>query len=316
MIGAQVGTALRRWVDSGADTFTSSEAESRSIDWPRVVPFVAVHLGCLGAIWTGVSATAVSVAVGLYLLRMFAITAFYHRYFSHRAFRTSRAAQLAFALLGSSAVQRGPLWWAAHHRHHHVHADLPVDPHSPVAHGFIWSHVGWFLARANFATRQALVPDLARFPELRWLDRYDAAVPAALAALLFVAGEWLERSMPALGTDGWQLLVWGFCISTVVLWHATFTINSLAHRFGSRRYATRDNSRNNAWLALITLGEGWHNNHHRYPAAARQGFHWWQLDVSWYALRMLGALGIVWDLRCVPAAIRDSGHAGSEGSRP
>jgi len=316
MISSQIGTALRRWVDSGAETVTRSGAESRSIDWPRVVPFVAVHLGCLGAIWTGVSATAVAVAVGLYLLRMFAITAFYHRYFSHRAFRTSRAAQLAFALLGSSAVQRGPLWWAAHHRHHHVHADLPVDPHSPVAHGFIWSHVGWFLARENFATRQALVPDLARFPELRWLDRYDAAVPAALAALLFVAGEWLERTTPALGTDGWQLLVWGFCISTVVLWHATFTINSLAHRFGSRRYATRDNSRNNAWLALITLGEGWHNNHHRYPAAARQGFHWWQLDVSWYALRMLGALGIVWDLRCVPAAIRDSGHAGPEGSRP
>jgi stearoyl-CoA desaturase (delta-9 desaturase) len=316
VIGSQLGLALKRWVDSTADAVPGGTAGSRRIDWPRVVPFVAVHLGCLGAIWTGASTTAIAVAGGLYLVRMFAITAFYHRYFSHRAFRTSRASQFAFALLGASAVQRGPLWWAAHHRHHHVHADLPDDCHSPVEHGFVWSHVGWFLARENFATRHALVPDLARFPELRWLDRYDAAVPAVLAMLLFASGEWLARTAPALGTDGWQLLVWGFCISTVVLWHATFTINSLAHRFGARRYPTRDHSRNNAWLALLTLGEGWHNNHHRYPAAARQGFHWWQVDVSWYALRALAVLGVVWDLQSVPAAIRDSHRAAADGVHP
>jgi stearoyl-CoA desaturase (delta-9 desaturase) len=309
--GARFATALRRWFDSGAAPQADAGADARRIDWPRVLPFVLVHLGCLGALWTGVSATAAAVAVALFVLRMFAITAFYHRYFSHKAFRVSRAAQFAFALLGASAVQRGPLWWAAHHRHHHAHADRPDDCHSPREQGFLWSHMGWFLARENFATRSALVPDLARYPELRWLDRYDAVVPAALALGLYAAGAWLAQAAPGLGTDGWQLLVWGFCISTVALWHATFTINSLAHRFGSRRYATRDHSRNNAWLALLTLGEGWHNNHHRYPSAARQGFYWWELDLAWYGLRLLAALGIVRDLRPVPLAVRESHRAPS-----
>ncbi len=306
MTTGRLGLALRRWVDSGTEVADRDTDAERGVDWPRVLPFVAVHAGCLGAFATGVSATAIAVATALFLVRMFAITAFYHRYFSHRAFRTSRTAQFLFALLGASAVQRGPLWWAAHHRHHHAHADRPEDCHSPVQLGFWRSHCGWFLARENFATRVARVPDLARFPELRWLDRYDAAVPAALAALLFGTGAWLERSAPELGVTGGQLLVWGFCISTVLLWHATFTINSMAHRFGSRRYATRDDSRNNPWLALLTLGEGWHNNHHRYPAAARQGFFWWEIDIAWYGLRALEALGIVRDLVPVPAAIRDS----------
>jgi len=309
MSGSRALATLRRWVDSGAEPPSVTGAEARHIDWPRVLPFIAVHAGCLGALATGVSVTAAVVAALLFVLRMFAITAFYHRYFSHRAFRTSRAAQFVFAVLGASAVQRGPLWWAAHHRHHHVHADRPDDCHSPIEHGFLWSHCGWFLARENFATRLSLVPDLARFPELRWLDRYDAAVPVALALGLYALGAWLERASPGLGTDGWQLLVWGFCISTVVLWHSTFAINSFAHRFGTRRYPTRDGSRNNAWLALLTLGEGWHNNHHRYPAAARQGFYWWEIDLSWYGLRLLAALGIVSDLRHVPAAIRDSHRA-------
>jgi stearoyl-CoA desaturase (delta-9 desaturase) len=301
-----VSAALRRWLDSNTAPETDPTEDGRRIDWLRVLPYVLVHAGCLGALWAGVSPLAVAVAVALFVVRMFAITAFYHRYFSHRAFRTSRATQFAFALLGASAAQRGPLWWAAHHRHHHARSDRPDDSHSPVAHGFWWSHMGWFLARENFATRLSLVPDLARYPELRWLDRYDSAVPAALALALFAAGAWLERSAPGLGTDGWQLLVWGFCISTVALWHATFTINSLAHRYGTRRYATRDESRNNVWLALLTLGEGWHNNHHRYPAAARQGFYWWEVDVAWYGLRLLAALGIVHDLRPVPVSVRES----------
>lgn len=313
MSTSRIAVALQRWVDSGVAADAEPVGDARRVDWPRVLPFVAMHLGCLGAFWTGVSATALAVAASLYLLRMFAITAFYHRYFSHRAFRTSRAAQFAFALIGASAVQRGPIWWAAHHRHHHAQADRPEDCHSPAQHGFLWSHAGWFLARENFATRTALVQDLARYPELRWLDRYDVVAPVALALLLFGTGEWLALAAPGLGTDGWQLVVWGFCVSTVALWHATFTINSLAHRFGRRRYATRDDSRNNAWLALITLGEGWHNNHHRYPAAARQGFYWWELDLSWLALRALAALGIVWDLRPVPVAIRDSHRAADGG---
>ena len=303
-----IGQRLRSvaaWFDSHAAT---PSPDDRRIDLMRMVPFIAIHLGCLAAWWVGVSATALAVAGALYALRMFAITAFYHRYFSHNAFRTSRAAQFVFALLGASAAQRGPLWWASHHRHHHVHADEAADSHSALRHGLWWSHVGWFMSRANFSSRGALVASLARYPELRFLDRWDALVPLALGALLYAAGAWAEVHAPALHTSGAQLLAWGFCVSTVALYHATFAINSLAHRYGARRYATRDASRNNAWLALLTFGEGWHNNHHHYPAAARQGFFWWEIDLTYYGLKLLQALGIVWDVREVPAAARDA-HA-------
>jgi stearoyl-CoA desaturase (delta-9 desaturase) len=265
-----------------------------------------MHLACLGVIWVGVSATALAVAAALYVLRMFAITAFYHRYFSHRAFKTSRPMQFLFALLGASAAQRGPLWWASQHRHHHLHADDEHDAHSPRHRGLLWAHVIWFLTRANFRTRKELVPDLMRYPELRFLDRFDALVPLLLAGVLFGLGELLATHARALGTDGPQLVVWGFAVSTVVLYHATFTINSLAHRFGTRRYATRDDSRNNVWLALLTLGEGWHNNHHHYPGSARQGFYWWEIDLTYYGLRVLAALGLVWQLKLVPAPIREA----------
>ncbi len=309
-MSGRLPVALRRWVDSAA-TGDEVRDDQRGIDWPRVVPFVALHLGCVGAIWTGTSALAVGLAVGLFALRMFAITAFYHRYFSHRAFRTTRGWQFVFAVLGASAVQRGPLWWAAHHRHHHVHSDQPGDAHSARQDGFLWSHMGWFLARENFPTRTRLVRDLARYPELQWLDRYDVAVPAALFMLLWLLGAWLESAHPALDTGPWQLVVWGFCISTVVLFHSTFVINSLAHRWGTRRYETNDDSRNNALLALITFGEGWHNNHHRFPGAARQGFYWWEVDLSWYGLRLLEAIGIIRDLRRVPASVLAAGRGGS-----
>jgi stearoyl-CoA desaturase (delta-9 desaturase) len=296
---------LAAWFDSAA---ALEHGAGRDIDWLRIMPFIGLHLLCFGVIWSGWSPVAVAVAVALYALRLLAITGFYHRYFSHRAFRTSRAVQFLFAVLGASAVQRGPLWWAAQHRHHHAHADGPLDPHSARRHGFLWSHLGWFLTRENFRTRLERVPDLARYPELRFLDRYDALVPLLLAALLFVAGEWLAWAAPGLGTDGWQLVVWGFAISTVALYHVTFTINSLAHRFGWRRYATRDDSRNNFWLALLTFGEGWHNNHHHYPASARQGFRWWEIDIAYYFLRLLALTGLIWDLRPVPARIRDAGR--------
>jgi stearoyl-CoA desaturase (delta-9 desaturase) len=299
---ARIRTLLLAWIDSGS--VPTAAGDPRRIDWLRVLPFVALHLACLAVIWVGWSPTAVAVAAGLYVLRMFAITGFYHRYFSHKAFRTSRAAQFVFAVLGATAVQRGPLWWASQHRHHHAHADQEADTHSPARHGFLWAHLGWFLARENFATRSRLVKDLAKFPELRFLDRYDALVPFALALLLFGLGEWLAAAHPALDTNGPQLVIWGFCISTVVLAHATFMVNSLAHTFGRRRFATRDTSRNNWWLALLTFGEGWHNNHHRYPGSARQGLHWWEIDLTWYALRLMAALGVIWDLRTVPSPAR------------
>ena len=279
-----------------------------------MLPFVLMHAGCLAVLWVGASPFAVGVTAALFALRMFAITAFYHRYFSHRAFRASRAAQFVFAVLGASAVQRGPLWWASHHRHHHLHADEPADSHSAHQHGFLWSHIGWFLARESFATRLKLVPDLARYPELRWLDRYDVAVPALLAVTLYALGAGLEAA--GVATSGAQLVVWGFCLSTVLLYHATFTINSLAHRLGSRRYATHDNSRNNWWLALLTFGEGWHNNHHHFPGAARQGFYWWEVDLTYYGLRLLAALGIAWDLRPVPIAAREARRIAPRCERP
>jgi stearoyl-CoA desaturase (Delta-9 desaturase) len=296
--------SLLAWLDSRA--VAPTDRFDRRIQWLRILPFIAMHAMCLGVIWVGVSATALAVAGTLYVLRLLAITGFYHRYFSHRAFRTSRIVQFVFGVLGAMAVQRGPLWWAAHHRHHHRHADDESDSHSPLQHGFWWSHVGWFLNEANFATRVELVPDLARYPELRFLDRFDVAAPVALAALLFFGGDALSSAYPSLETSGPQLLIWGFFVSTVVLYHATFTVNSLAHVFGRRRYATADGSRNNWLLALLTFGEGWHNNHHHYPGATRQGFYWWEVDLTYYVLRMLAACGLIWDLKKVPVRIRDA----------
>jgi stearoyl-CoA desaturase (delta-9 desaturase) len=290
---------LRQWFDS-ASVPAPEGADADRVDWLRVLPFVLLHLGCLAVLWVGVSPIAVLVAALLYAVRMFAITGFYHRYFSHRTFRTSRVLQFVFALVGAASVQRGPLWWAAHHRHHHRHSDSLADPHSP-RHGFWRSHMGWFLTKRAFATDLSRIPDLARYPELRWLDRFDVAVPVAMALGLYLLGALLERVAPGLHTSGPQLLVWGFFISTVVLFHATVTINSLAHRFGSRRFATSDDSRNNLWLALLTFGEGWHNNHHFYSSSARQGFRWWEIDLTWYGLRLMAALGLVRDLKPVPA---------------
>ncbi len=295
----QRAQALRRWFDTSAPA--TPGAEDARIDWLRALPFIGLHLGCLAVVWVGASPVAVATAIGLYAVRMFALTGFYHRYFSHRTFQTSRAVQFVFAVIGAACGQRGPLWWAAHHRNHHRLADTPQDPHSPRHQGFWWSHAGWFLTPRAFATDLARVPDLARYPELRWLDRFDTVVPLALAVLLFAAGQGLAYWAPGLGADGWQMLVWGFFISTTMLFHATVTINSLAHRFGSRRYETRDDSRNNAWLALITFGEGWHNNHHFFPGSARQGFRWWELDITYLGLRLLSAVGLVHGLKAVPA---------------
>ncbi|MGA2399665.1 MAG: acyl-CoA desaturase [Steroidobacteraceae bacterium] len=278
------------------------------MDWVRITPFLAMHAACFAVIWVGVSWVALAVTLGLYVIRMFAITGFYHRYFSHRTFKTSRAGQFIFGLLGASAVQRGPIWWAAHHRHHHVYSDKPQDVHSPGQHGFFWSHMGWFMSHKHFGADLSRVKDLLKYPELRFLDRFDIAVPALLGVGVFLLGLVLKHLAPGLHTGGWQMLVWGFFISTVAVYHGTYTINSLSHVFGHQRYKTGDTSRNNVWLALITLGEGWHNNHHHYPASVRQGFYWWEFDATFYVLKLLSCLGLIWDLRPVPAAIREGGR--------
>lgn len=269
----------------------------------RTLPYITVHLLCLGAIWVGVSWTAALVCVALFVARMFVITAFYHRYFSHRAFRTHRVTQFVFALFGTMCAQRGPIWWAAHHRDHHRNSDHEPDIHSPGLRGLLWSHMGWFFSDKGMAIDWKAVPDWQKCPELLWLERNHVIGPFLLAGMLALLGWALESWAPALGTGPAQLVVWGVGISTTLLYHATFTINSLAHLWGSRRYATRDDSRNNFLLALLTLGEGWHNNHHYYPGAARQGFYWWEVDVTYYVLWAMEKLGIVWELNRVPERV-------------
>lgn len=276
-----------------------------SVAWLRVTPFIALHLACFAPIWIGVGALELAVAAASYVVRVFAISVFYHRCFSHRAFRTHRAVQFLFAFLGAAATQRGPLWWAAQHRLHHAHADTRADPHSS-RRGFWWSHMLWFLCRANYRTPLHRVRDLARFPELVWLNRFDLAAPLVFAAGMFALGEALESRFPE--TSGLGMLVWGYVIPTVALMHLTFMVNSLAHRFGRRPFATADASRNNAWLALLTCGEGWHNNHHRCAASARLGFYWWQLDLGWLGLKLLEKLKLVRDLRIPPESVLKEGR--------
>ena len=297
--------ALFGWLDNSHYDANTTAADNQ-IDWPRVIPFVCLHLACFAIIYVGFSWFACLFALALYIVRMFAITAFYHRYFAHKAFKTSRVGQFIFAVLGATAVQRGPLWWASHHRNHHAHSDELVDAHSPHQHGFLWSHIGWFLSRANFSTQLERVKELAKFPELRFLDRFDVIIPIVLAAIIYGLGELLAYTHPQLNTNGFQLFVWGFVLSTVLLYHGTFCVNSLAHVWGKRRYATRDHSRNNALIALITLGEGWHNNHHHFPGSASQGFYWWEIDFTYYGLRALAALGVIWDLKTVPIGVKNA----------
>ncbi len=303
--------AVVQWFDSdyGADDLATARARPDRVDFGRCTAFVLLHAGCLAVWWVGWSWTAVAVAVALYWVRMFAITGFYHRYFSHRSFQTSRPMQFLFAVLGSSAAQRGPLWWAYHHREHHQHSDGPEDTHSPRRHGFWWAHIGWITSPRNFPTDYDRVKDFAKYPELVFLNRFDALVPLLLGALLYGAGAWLALAHPALGVTGPQLLVWGF-ISTVVLFHCTCCINSLAHVFGRQRYQTGDTSRNSLLLALLTLGEGWHNNHHHYMHSTRQGFYWWEIDLTYYALKVLSWTGLIWNLRPVPVEVL------AEGRRP
>ncbi len=286
--------------------------DPESIAWLRITPFIALHLACLAPIWVGASGIALAVALASYGVRIFAISAFYHRYFAHRAFRTNRVVQFVFAFLGAAATQRGPLWWAAQHRLHHAHTDSDADPHSSPR-GFWWSHMFWFLCRSNFRTPLYRVRDLASFPELVWLNRFDLAAPVFYAAAMFALGEAMRPLFP--DTNGWQMLVWGYVIPTVVLMHATFLVNSLAHRIGRRRFATADSSRNNTWLALLTFGEGWHNNHHRHAASARLGFYWWQLDLGWLGLKLLALFGLVRDLKTPPEAVLLEGAQAAASTR-
>ena len=268
----------------------SSPADKADIIHPRVLPFITVHLVCLAILWVDVQPIDWIICGALYVIRMFGITAGFHRYFSHRSFKTSRVFQFFLAFLGQSSAQRGVLWWAATHRHHHKHSDTEQDVHSPVQHGFWYSHVLWVFSKQGRTPDYSLIKDFQKYPELVWLEKWERLPPFLLG--FFV---WLVA--------GWSGLIVGFFLSTVFLFHGTFTINSLSHVFGKQSYVTGDSSRNNLFLAIITLGEGWHNNHHHFPSATPQGFRWWQIDVTYYILKVLSIFRIVWDLRLPPAHV-------------
>ena len=258
------------------------------------IPFFAIHFVAIAGLFiAGFSLKGILLALALYAVRMFGVTGGYHRYFSHRTYKTSRVFHTLMAILAESSSQKGVLWWAAHHRTHHKLSDLPGDVHSAKLDGFYWSHIGWILAKKHDTIEEKRIKDLLKFPELRFLERFWYLPPVALAVVLYLVG-------------GWFALYWGFFVSTTLLWHGTFTINSLTHIWGKRRYTTTDNSKNNFLLALITHGEGWHNNHHYYQRSCNQGFFWWEIDVTFYTLKLFELLGIVWDVHTPPKHVRDA----------
>ncbi len=274
----------------------------RSVRLSAASGFLLVHLLALGVVVVGFSWAGVGLCLGSYYLRMFFVTAGFHRYFAHRSYHLGRVAQFVLALLAQTSAQKGVLWWAGRHRHHHRWSDTPKDLHSPVRDGFFWSHIGWILSGRYDGTDLSLVPDLATFPELRWLDRNQYA-----PVLLYAVVSWL--------LFGWTGLFWGFFLSTVLLWHGTFFVNSLAHVVGSRVFPTPDTSRNSFLLALVTMGEGWHNNHHYSPSSAAQGFRWWQVDGTFYLLWLLERIGLVRSLRRAPTPAATANAFAAAGAR-
>jgi stearoyl-CoA desaturase (delta-9 desaturase) len=234
-----------------------------------------------------------------HFLRAIGLTLAFHRYYAHRAFQMNRVVRFVWTFIGTAAMQKGPIWWAGHHVNHHRYADRDGDPHSPMVSGIYYAHIGWFLNDAKHERLEASNPvirDFSKAPEIVFLDRYFFIPPLALAAAMY-------------GIGGMQWLVWGFCFPTVTLAHATFAINTVNHLFGSRRFDTIDESRNNAFTAFFAVGEGWHNNHHRYQRAARNGFYWWEFDPTWYVIRAMAAFGLAWDLQPVPARIYEEARA-------
>ncbi len=269
----------------------------RQVDVPGSVALVSIHALCLAAPFTGVSAAALVAAALVYWTQIFGVSAGYHRYFAHRTFRTSRAFQFVLAWLGATSAQMGPLWWASFHRRHHQHSDEPEDVHSPRQHGFLWSHVGWVLDRRNATADERYVRDWIRYPELRFIDRFRWLPPLSLILALLGVGTLLRTLAPGLGTGPLQLTLWGYFAATTLCYQVTFCVNSITHLYGRRPYETTDGSRNVWWLALLTNGEGWHNNHHRFPSSERHGIRWWELDVTHYILVGLSKLGVVWGIR-------------------
>lgn len=278
----------------------SSAARNRS---SFSTPLLFMHVCCAGVFFAKGGWPAWGIFALMYILHVFALTAGFHRYFSHKSFKTSRTFQFILAILGTTAAQRDPLWWASHHRVHHQNADTDDDPHSPRKYGFWWAHMGWVMKRELSDTRLDKVRDFAKYPELLWLNRHPYVPAFILAALLLASGSLIHVLQPEWGITGPQFLFYGFFLSTVAVYHVTFCINSVAHMVGRRPYDIEDDSRNNWLLGLLAMGEGWHNNHHRYAVCTRQGFRWWELDLTYLILRILQSFHIVWDIREPPRTV-------------
>jgi stearoyl-CoA desaturase (delta-9 desaturase) len=262
-----------------------------------LIGMTGFHLACLGVIWVGVSPIAFGVALALYIVRAFGVTAGFHRLLAHGAFKCGRGVQFALALLGSLASQGAPLWWVSHHRNHHRYTETPKDIHSPTRRGFWYSHMGWMVDKACFEGSGTNVKDLHKFPEIKALSRFYPAILLLQGAAIYALGAWLKTAHPELGTSGPQMLVWALFISTVTLWHATFAVNSVCHIWGTQDYDAGDQSTNNWLVATLTLGEGWHNNHHKFASSARHGLRWWQLDCTWLTLNAMEKLRLINNLK-------------------
>ena len=295
---------LSKWVCPPPETHDKPDPTQDRVEWFRCVPYILIHLGALLVFFTPFAWPCLAILLISYAARMFAITAFYHRYFSHRTFKTNRLVQFLGAFVACASGQRGPLWWAAHHRMHHRHSDTEHDSHSPHHKNFLWSHTLWFMTDYALPTFLKEIPDWAKFKELRFINRYDWIAVLFLALGCYFLGEWATFQAWT-GMNGLSMLAWGFFLPTVLLYHATFSVNSLTHMFGNKKYDTGDESRNNWFVSIITFGEGWHNNHHFFPGAARQGFTFWELDPAYYTLKMMSLFGLVSDLRPVPAWVKE-----------
>ena len=297
-------SSLSKWVCPPPETHNKPDPTQDRVEWFRCIPFILIHLGVLLVLHTPFVWPCLLVLFISYSTRMFAITAFYHRYFSHRTFKTSRFVQFIGAFVACASGQRGPLWWAAHHRLHHRHSDTENDSHSPHHKNFLWSHTLWFMTDYALPTFLKEIPDWLKFKELRFINRYDWIAVILLALGCYFLGEWAAFEAWT-GMNGLSMLAWGFFLPTVLLYHATFSVNSLTHMFGKKKYDTGDESRNNWFVSIITFGEGWHNNHHFFPGSARQGFSPWEFDPTYYGLRILSLFGLVSNLRPVPAWVKD-----------
>jgi stearoyl-CoA desaturase (delta-9 desaturase) len=294
---------------------TNLEKEQRGKPiWKEEIGFLLIHLTPLLIFWTGATWFDWVLCISLYFIRMFFVTGIYHRYFSHSTFKTNRFFQAIFAFMAETSLQKGVLHWAANHRVHHKYSDTPKDPHSKKIYGFWYSHVGWIIGPDFKETKYNLIKDFAKYPELIWLNKHHLVPPATLMIFVFFFGGYMNAKIAGVDeitfmeiiNHGWSSLIVGFFLSTILLFHGTFSINSLMHMFGKKRYESNDESKNNLILALITLGEGWHNNHHYYQSTARQGFYWWEIDITYYILKVMSWFGIVRDLKPVPKHIKDS----------